>query len=141
MAKYNPDFWEIPTALATLDRVAATDGIYYETEFDKDRRYALSEFFEEVAPVVRTLIDDHLTQRQQEVLKLYYYYGKTQEDIAVILNLSQSTVSRHLYGTVRDGKKVGGALTKLRKLIDRNPHPQVNEALDTLNAKMTEVAA
>lgn len=141
MAKYNPDFWEIPTDLTTLDRVAATDGLYYETELDKQRRYALTTFFEEVAPVVRNLIDDTLTQRQQEVLKLYYYYGKTQEDIAVILNLSQSTVSRHLYGTVRDGKKVGGALTKLRKIIEREQIPQVNRALDDLNEKMTEVAA
>lgn len=141
MAKYNPDFWEIPTDLATLDRVATTDGMYYEDEEDRTRRYALATFFEEVAPVVRELIDQQLTRRQQEVLKLYYYYGKTQEDIAVILDLSQSTVSRHLYGTVRDGKKVGGALTKLRKIIDRNRRPEITQALDTLQQNMNEVAA
>ncbi len=141
MAKYNPDFWEIPTDLATLDRVAMTDGMYYEDDEDRTRRYALATFFEDVAPVVRELIDQQLTRRQQEVLKLYYYYGKTQEDIAVILDLSQSTVSRHLYGTVRDGKKVGGALTKLRKIIDRNRHPEITQALNTLQQNMNEVAA
>ncbi|MCC6143558.1 MAG: ArsR family transcriptional regulator, partial [Candidatus Hydrogenedentes bacterium] len=65
-------------------------------------------------------------------------YGKTQEDIAAILNLSQSTVSRHLFGTARQGKKVGGAIRKLQKAIDRNGRPEIQRALNSLQEQLAE---
>jgi predicted transcriptional regulator len=138
MASYNPDFWEVPTEFATLDRVPATDALYYETDEDRERRYAMQHFYEQVRPSVDDFIENSLTQRQKEVVKLYYFHGKTQEDIAVILQLTQSTVSRHLFGTVRGGKKVGGAIPKLRKLIDKGGDQAVNEALNTLQSKLRE---
>ena len=138
MASYNPDFWEIPTEMATLDRVPATQALYYESEDDRERRYAMQSFYEDVKPSVSDIIDKCLTPRQKEVVKLYYYYGKTQEDIAVILQLTQSTVSRHLFGTVRSGKKVGGAIPKLRKLIDRSDNPVISGALETLQGRLKE---
>jgi len=140
MARFNPDFWEIPTDVTTLDRVPATQGLYYETEDDQARRHALTEFFQEVSPAVQELIETHLTRRQREIVKLYYFYGKTQEDIAIILDLTQSTVSRHLYGTVRDGKKVGGAIPKLRKVIDRTADPAIARALGALQQRLTQAA-
>ena len=91
MASYNPDFWEIPTEMATLDRVPSTQALYYETEDDRERRYAMKTFYDEVRPSVDNFIENSLTKRQMEVVKLYYFYGKTQEDIAVILQLTQST--------------------------------------------------
>ncbi|HIA48681.1 MAG TPA: sigma-70 family RNA polymerase sigma factor, partial [Candidatus Hydrogenedentes bacterium] len=81
-----------------------------------------------------------LTQRQMEVVKLHYLYGKTQEDIATILDLSQSTVSRHLFGTVRGGKKVGGAIPKLRKVIDKTENPSIDQAFDILRSKLISAA-
>ena len=138
MASYNPDFWEVPTESATLDRVPATEALYYESEEDRERRYAMKAFYDEVRPSVDAYIENCLTTRQKEVVKLYYYYGKTQEDIAVILNLTQSTVSRHLFGTVRGGKKVGGAIPKLRKLVDKNGDPAIAGALATLQGKLKE---
>ena len=140
MAQFNPDFWEIPTDFATLDRVSASAGMWFETETDRERRYAMKDFFAEVSPVVREIIDGTLTRRQGEVLKLYYFYGKTQEDIAVILDLTQSTVSRHLFGTSRGGKKVGGAIPKLRKVIEKSDDPKISRALGTLARKMAEAA-
>jgi DNA-directed RNA polymerase specialized sigma24 family protein len=71
-------------------------------------------------------------------LKLYYFYGKTQEDIAEILDLTQSTVSRHLFGTVRDGRKIGGAIHKLRKAIDRNGDEKITRALGSLQERLAE---
>ena len=138
MASYNPDFWEVPTEFATLDRVPATDALYYETDEDRERRYAMKTFYEEVRPSVDDFIENCLTERQKEVVKLYYFYGKTQEDIAVILQLTQSTVSRHLFGTVRGGKKVGGAIPKLRKLIDKGGNAAITQALSSLQTKMKE---
>lgn len=138
MSQYNPDFWEIPTEIATLDRVDATRALWFEDEVDRARRTAMREFFEEVAPEVSNLIENELTGRQREVIKLYYYHGKTQEDIAAILDLTQSTVSRHLFGTSRGGKKVGGAVPKLRKIIDRAANPRIMGALGTLQQTMAE---
>jgi len=138
MASYNPDFWEVPTEFATLDRIPATEALYYESEEDRERRYAMKAFYEEVRPTVDDFIEKCLTKRQQEVVKLYYFYGKTQEDIAVILQLTQSTVSRHLFGTVRGGKKVGGAIPKLRKLIDKGNDAAITGALATLQGKLRE---
>jgi ATP/maltotriose-dependent transcriptional regulator MalT len=136
MAAYNPDFWEVPTRADVLDRVDSTRALWYENDIDRRRREALSDFFREVAPAVHGLIDSTLTQRQREVLKLYYFYGKTQEDIAAILQLSQSTVSRHLFGTVRGGRKVGGAIRKLQRAIDRDPPGTISGALSQLEGRL-----
>jgi len=138
MAQFNPDFWEIPTDAAALDRTPACKALWFDTEVDRQRRYAMQDFYEDVAPAVNALIDAALTRRQWEVVKLYYHYGKTQEDIAQILNLTQSTVSRHLFGTVRDGKKVGGAIPKLRKAVGRADNPAIGQALGLLRKRLTE---
>ena len=136
MSPFNPAFWEIQTDNATLERVPVEQALWHETETDQERRHALKDFFTEVSPVVNEFIEEKLTHRQREVVKLYYYYGKTQEDIAIILNLTQSTVSRHLFGTVRGGKKVGGAIPKLRKVVDKEQHPRITAALRDLQSRL-----
>ena len=141
MARFNPDFWEIPTDNATFDRMATQESPYFESEEERERRYAFQDFFAEVKPVVTDMIGTLLTRRQWEVVQLYYFHNKTQEDIAVILNLSQSTVSRHLFGTVRGGKKVGGAIPKLRKAVNRSDAVEINTAFGTLQEKLAEAAA
>jgi len=138
MSRFNPDFWEVTTDKQILERVPADRGLWFETEVDRARREAMREFYSEVAPDISALIDEALTPRQREVLKLYYFHGKTQEDIAVILNLTQSTVSRHLFGTARGGKKVGGALRKLRKAVESGGNKRIPQALDTLQTRLKE---
>ena len=140
MAEFNSDFWEIPIGSEYLENLPAERALWFETEEDQQRRHVFQDFFSDVGPVVMQLVDAHLTRRQQEVVKLYYVHGKTQEDIAVILDLAQSTVSRHLFGTVRQGKKVGGAIPKLRKLIDRSHPAEIESAFTVLQAKLQEVA-
>ncbi len=136
MADYNADFWEIPTGSEYLENLPSNRALWYETQEDRLRRYAFREFFEEVSPVVSGLMGANLTRRQQEVVQLYYLDGKTQEDIAIILVLTQSTVSRHLFGTMRRGKKVGGAIPKLRKVIDRTENRRIDDAFGTLRGKL-----
>jgi hypothetical protein len=132
MAEFNTDFWEISIDSRYLESVPANRALWFETEEDRERRHALHDFFHSVTPIVTKIIDSELTTRQREVVTLYYFHGKTQEDIAAILDVSQSTVSRHLFGTVRDGKKVGGAVCKLRKVIERKKPKEVDTALETL---------
>jgi len=138
MAEFNADFWEISTGSEYLENLPASRGLWFETEEDRHRRYAFRDFFQDVRPVIFELIDSELTRRQKEVLRLYYMYGKTQEDIATILDLTQSTVSRHLFGTVRQGKKVGGAIPKLRKILERTRPESVDSAFDSLKTRLSE---
>ncbi len=138
MSQFNSDFWEVQAGSQYLESLPANRGLWFETEEDRGRRYAFQDFFQEVKPVVRTMIDGGLTKRQSEVVKLYYLHNKTQEDIAAILSLSQSTVSRHLFGTVRRGKKVGGAIPKLKKAIGRTSSPVVDTALMNLKGRLAE---
>lgn len=58
-----------------------------------------------------------LTPRQRQVVELYCLEGRTQEEVADALGISQQTVSQHLMGKLRDGHHVGGAFRKLRKAI------------------------
>lgn len=138
MAQFNPDFWEIPAGSEYLESLPTEQGLWYSTDEDRRRREAFRDFFQDVKPVVYDLIENRLTQRQKEVVKLYYLYGKTQEDIATILDLTQSTVSRHLFGTVRGGKKIGGAIPKLRKLVERDAADSVDPALVRLDSRLAE---
>jgi predicted DNA-binding protein YlxM (UPF0122 family) len=136
MADFNPCYWEIQAGSEYLERVPSTRALWFETEEDREHRYAMDDFFRSVRPFVTDLIDGALTKRQREVVSLYYLHGKTQEDIATILDLSQSTVSRHLFGTVRNGKKIGGAIPKLRKVVEKNQIPQMNCALAQLQQRL-----
>lgn len=140
MSQFNADFWEVPTDSRILESVPASRALWFESEEDRERRYAFRDFFGAVKPMVFDLLDQELTRRQREVVTLYYVHGKTQEDIATILDLSQSTVSRHLFGTVRDGKKVGGAITKLRKLIEKKRPQIVDDAFATLQNTLAQAS-
>ncbi len=138
MAEYNPDFWEIPTDARYLESVPANRALWFETAEDRERRYAFQDFFRSVTPTVTQIIHKELTPRQREVVTLYYFEGKTQEDIAAQLDVSQSTVSRHLFGTVRDGRKVGGAITKLKKVIERKAPKDIDLAFGQLSARLAQ---
>ncbi|MFA6244992.1 MAG: sigma-70 family RNA polymerase sigma factor [Candidatus Hydrogenedentales bacterium] len=141
MARFNVEFWEIPTSAAYLDGIPAERALWFETAEDRERRYALQDFFQSVLPVVQELIDAQLTERQKEVLKLYYFCNKTQEDIAEMLGLTQSTVSRHLFGTARNGKKVGGAVAKLQKAVEKCAGSEVDQALAALKIRFDTSSA
>lgn len=136
MASFNSDFWEVQAEQSYIESIPADRGLWYETDQDRERRYAFKDFFQTVRPVVMDIVEAKLTTRQKEVVELYFLYGKTQEDIAVILDLTQSTVSRHLFGTVRNGKKVGGAVPKLKKIVSKTDSPQIGKALNKLATRL-----
>jgi DNA-directed RNA polymerase specialized sigma24 family protein len=140
MSGFNADFWEIPTSSKYLENVPAESNPWFETEQDRERRYALQDFFQSVLPAVNKLIETHLTDRQRDVLRLYYFQGMTQVEIAEALKLTQSTVSRHLFGTTRNGKRVGGAIAKLRKVLEKSDYQEVSHALKALERKMMQTA-
>ncbi len=140
MAQFNADFWEIPTQTEFLENLPSERALWYETDEDRERRWALQEFFQAVLPAVEELVRANLTKRQQQILRMYYFESMTQEDIAAALDLTQSTVSRHLFGTTRNGKKVGGAIPKLRKVVDQCGDASIAAALGSLRTRFSRAA-
>jgi predicted transcriptional regulator len=58
-----------------------------------------------------------LTERQRQITQLYFEFQLNEDKIARMLNISQPTVSQHIFGKKRNGKKVGGSIRKIRKII------------------------
>jgi DNA-binding CsgD family transcriptional regulator len=83
------------------------------------------------------VVDTLLTPRQREVIRLYAD-GYTQMEIAKMLNVNQSSITKSLNGNVdyKNGKKIyGGARKKIRKIIENDE--KIKEILD----KMVEARA
>lgn len=81
------------------------------------------------------VVDTLLTPRQREVIRLYAD-GYTQMEIAKMLNVNQSSITKSLNGNVdyKNGKKVyGGARKKIRKIIE------LDESIKNILAEMAEL--
>lgn len=67
------------------------------------------------------IVEESLTDRQKQVLKLSAKEGLTQVEVAKKLGVNQSSVTKSIWGNTdyRNGKKVyGGASKKIRKLAE-----------------------
>lgn len=115
MSAFNPDFWEVTISEESWEQFSSEDHLYYEQSGEAERRRARAERAEALWPEVRAIMEKALTPRQQEVVVLYFLEGMNQRQIAESLGISQQSVSEHLYGKMRNGRAVGGALRKLRK--------------------------
>lgn len=81
------------------------------------------------------VVDTLLTPRQREVIRLYAD-GYTQMEIAKMLNVNQSSITKSLNGNVdyKNGKKVyGGAKKKINKII------QSDERITEILREMSEL--
>ena len=116
MSKFNPDFWEVLISEKSWERFTNEDRLLYEAPDEAERRHEQAERVETLWPTIRAIIDEILTTRQREVVSLYFLEGLNQREIAEKLGISQQSVSEHLYGKIRNGHTVGGALRKLRKV-------------------------
>lgn len=61
---------------------------------------------ERMRKILIRAIRHELTDRQRDCLTMYYLEGIKMKDIAVMLNLSKSTVSRHIHSATRKLRKV-----------------------------------
>lgn len=68
--------------------------------------------------LLRELVETALTARQREIVELSFVDGLTQSEIAERLGISQQVVSKSLFGVVRNGRRVGGAIRRLRQLCE-----------------------
>ena len=115
MAKFNPDFWEVTISQESWRQFSAEDRLHHRAPGETDRQAAHARRAKAFMPQIRELIDETLTDRQRDVMTLYYFEQLNQRQIAERLGITQQSVSEHLYGKVRNGRAVGGALRKLRK--------------------------
>ena len=115
VSKFNPDFWEVTLSHESWRRFSVEDRLSYQAPCEGEERRAQWRRAKELWPEVHALMMEVLTDRQQEVLVLYFLEGCNQREIAERLGISQQSVSERLYGKIRNGRTVGGALRKLRK--------------------------
>jgi RNA polymerase sigma factor (sigma-70 family) len=122
MSKYDPTFWEIsvdPEILESL--LVAPDFLDALLITPEDERAAQEkeQLKQEAIQQIRELIRTTLTSKQRQVVDMYFYQNMTQQEIAKALGVSQQVVSKRLFGVLRDGQKVGGAMQKLRKSAEK----------------------
>ena len=74
---------------------------------------------------IMLIVDNKLTQRQKQVIHLYYIDNMTQMEAAEELNVNQSSITKTLFGNVdyRDGKgnAYGGCMKKIRRIAMADP--------------------
>lgn len=96
--------------------------------YDEDLLDLEDELKKEFWRIVNTL----LTDRQRDVIRLYAD-GYTQMEIAKILNVNQSSITKSLNGNVdyKSGKRsYGGSVKRLKKLIESDE--KIKEILDKM---------
>lgn len=80
------------------------------------------------------LVDMGLTKRQAEVVRLYSQ-GKTQTEIAKLLSVNQSSITKSLNGNTsyeqHDKRSYGGSIKKLRKLAMKDD--EILEIIDKIS--------
>ena len=113
---FNPDFWEVQLDPGDLDRFPAAQALWHEDSEDRRLRSRAQTRADRLLPPVMDLMDGGLTARQREAVRLYFLCDKTQEEVAEIMGINRRVVSQHLFGIRRNGRQVGGAIARLRKL-------------------------
>lgn len=119
MPGYDPRFWELPFDPGDFDAIPE-EVLDAPVDMDPERARVRAELLQGLSEVVQT----SLTAKQRIMVERYFYDGRTQQEIAAELGVSQQVVSRQLFGVVRNGRRVGGAIQRLRKIcIDRGWDP------------------
>jgi len=109
-----------------------SDGISYRLNpFQYDEK--LIELEEQLKVEFWRVVNTLLTDRQKQVIKLYAD-GYTQIEIAKMLGVNQSSITKSLNGNVdyKNGKKVyGGAKKKIEKIIQNDQ--KIKDILNRMN--------
>jgi RNA polymerase sigma factor (sigma-70 family) len=115
MAQFNPDFWEIPVGFDKLAEFDTRHALWYETEEERENRWTREYRQKQLIPELMEIIENELTPKQRQAVMLYFFGQKTQEEIGRIMGVPHQVVSQHIYGIRRNGKKIGGAIARIRR--------------------------
>jgi RNA polymerase sigma factor (sigma-70 family) len=111
MPRSDHTYWEIPVDPDVLARFPAAPA-------ERGRDPEKERLIDEAVVQLHAIIETGLTPRQREIVQAYFFQGRTEAEIAQQLGITQQVVSRHLFGALRAGRRVGGAMAKLRKLAE-----------------------
>ena len=95
---------------ADLDRYDATRSFWSQDDAGSGEREALRD-------AVREAVATALTAKQREVVEACFFEGLSQGEIARRLGIAQQVVQKRLFGAARDGRLVGGAISRLREVL------------------------
>lgn len=109
-------FREIQLDYEQWENIPENSRRFYEYNHSKEDRANRESVIREIMPSINMIISFFLTPRQLQVMSLYLK-AFTQTNIAKILGIAQSTVSQHLNGKRRNGKKIGGSFRRIRRKI------------------------
>ncbi|MFC1587546.1 sigma factor-like helix-turn-helix DNA-binding protein [Planctomycetota bacterium] len=115
--KYNPAFWEVHVDQQTMNQFSSEQRLGYETAEGIQARIHRRKLANKLMPVIQNLMTEVLTDRQREIVRLYFLEQKTEYEISELLGITVATVSQHLFGKRRAGRLIGGAIPKLRKKL------------------------
>ena len=102
---------------------------------DSDQIQRREKSVKKIINLIKADVLPKLTERQRQTTHLYFNSRFKEEEIARILGISQPTVSQHLFGKKRNGKKVGGSIRKIRKIVLKKTSQSVSSTrTDTLIA-------
>lgn len=106
MSKYNPDFWEINVDPEFLESALVVPDFLEQlliSPEDEQINLEKEQLRQEAVDRIKELIQTQLTPRQCQIIEMYFYENKTQQEIAEMLGINQQVVSKHLFGVLRDG--------------------------------------
>lgn len=93
-----------------LDRSHAESGLWAQAEPEEEARLCLRER-------LRAAVAEGLTEKQRSAVELHFFEGLPQAEVALRLGVSQQVVQRCLFGARRGGRVVGGAIPRLRAIL------------------------
>lgn len=131
-SRYQHFFLESAHSHDMMESFCNTDSIYHRLN-PWNYNEELAELEEQLKVEFWRVINTLLTDRQKEVIKLSSQ-GKTQMEIAKILNVNQSSITKSLHGNVdyKNGKRAyGGSKKKLQKIIVNDE--KIKELLEKIN--------
>ena len=112
-----PFLWETHLSQGHWTNLPAELALWYRYNYEHESRTARRDVVSQIIPIIGRIVAERLTRRQQQVVAMYFGRQCTQVQIAAELGITQPTVSQHLSGKMRHGKKIGGALKRIRKAI------------------------
>ena len=122
--KYQSFFAELPYSNEMMSEFSESQGLV--ENYSPEDRESLMDLREELRVEFWRLVDEELTPRQGQVLKLLAK-GYTQIEIAKQLNVNQSSITKSVNGNCdyRNGRRVyGGARKRLHKLTKQDSQIQ-----------------
>jgi DNA-binding CsgD family transcriptional regulator len=131
--RYQSLFAELPYSNEMMAEFPEAQGLV--ENYRPEDRERLMDLRDDLREELWRLVDNELTARQRQVIRLYAQ-GYTQIEIAKQLNVNQSSITKSINGNCdyRNGKKIyGGARKKLRRLADKDPDIQ------TIIAQIAEI--